>query len=524
MDEFRNRDRNLENAFNQIHAFEILDAEPAISQELEEEIELIDDRMDDEQFQQATRAMNLGQRETLSFVTQSVRDQMEGSQDRLRIFITGQAGTGKTFLFKLLKNQDNRCYGNKRVVKVGALTGVAARPVGGSTLHSMLKLPVQKDGRIVQMPLLTRQYLRTLRLEWKDIEFLFIDEISMVPYEILSMIDSRLKQLKNSEQLFGGINVLVFGDLLQLKPVRGKQVFQQPEHMVPATHLWRLFSLVELTENMRQQGDTTFIDILNALRIGELNASHMSVLIDRVSIQEDGEFSIEKALRIFPTNQQVDDHNRRVLEHFRSKHVEMFKITARDTLVDATRPLKDSIDTVIPTDINKTGGLPKELEIFIGAKVMLRSNVDVSKGLVNGAMGTITDIIWGGGYRRGQIYEQDIPDVSIDFGKDGIHTIKPKSIQFPAKYSHGTAERRMLPLILAWASTVHKMQGSTVEYAVVYLGPRLFAEGQAYVTISRVRSLNGLRIVDLDASKLTGDKPCNIDALAEMQRLRELCP
>lgn len=96
-------------------------------------------------------------------------------------------------------------------MKVCALTGVAARLVGGGTLHSTFKLPVQKDGRIVQMLQLTGNYLRIMRQQWKDIQFLFIDEISMVPYEMLCMIESRLRQVKNPDELFGGINIIVFG-------------------------------------------------------------------------------------------------------------------------------------------------------------------------------------------------------------------------------------------------------------------------------------------------------------------------
>lgn len=134
-------------------------------------------------------------------------------------------------------------------------------------------------------------------------------------------------------------------------------------------------------------------------------------------------------------------------------------------------------------------------------------------------MGFITEIIWPN-FRRGQLYAEDIPSVRIDFGSDGVHMIKPISIQFPAKYSYGTAERRMLPLILSWASTVHKMQGCTVDHAVIYLGSRLFAAGQAYVALSRVRSLDGIRIEELDCSKLTGKTPCNSEALNEMIRLR----
>lgn len=477
--------------------------------------------MADDEFNTSCRAMNADQAEVFRFVTRNIQEQIQGNDNRLRLFITGNAGTGKTFLFKLLKNQANRCHA-KTVVKVCALTGVAARLIGGSTLHTALKLPVQKDGRITQMPMLTGNFLRLMRLQWKDIQLLFIDEISMVPYEMLCMIDCRLKQLKNSEEMFGGLNVLLFGDLMQLPPVRGNQVFDQPARMVPATHLWRLFSLIELKENMRQKGCDKFVNILNALRVGELTTEHFSDLMQKVSSNSSGEFSIEKALRIYPTNQQVNKHNSAVLEHFRKKNTQMFKIIAQDQLIDGSKK-NDQIDInkIIHTDVNKTGGLPKELEIFVGAKVMLRSNVDVAKGLVNGAIGHITEIIWPY-YRRAQLYDSDVPSVRVDFGNDGIHIIHPKSVQFPAKFNHGTAERRMLPIVLSWASTVHKMQGTTVDHAVIYLGSKLFAAGQAYVALSRVRSLAGLQIEELDCSKLTSKKPCNVDALKEMDRMRNV--
>ena len=277
---FRERDQQLENAFNQIHAFEILEQPEIINPEAEEE-ELPEIEMSNDQFQRTQQAMNIDQKQLFVFITESIKNQLNGDTRREKIFVTGGAGTGKTFLFNLLKNQVNRCYG-KSVVKIGALTGVAARLVGGTTLHRLLKLPVQKDGVIVSIPLLTGNYLRGMRLLWQNIEFLFIDEISIVPYEMLCMIDSRLRQLKSPDACFGGINVLLFGDLMQLPPVRGHKVFQQPAHMKPATHLWRHFRLVELKQNMRQQGDTTFIDVLNALRVGELTSKHIEVLLSKV--------------------------------------------------------------------------------------------------------------------------------------------------------------------------------------------------------------------------------------------------
>ncbi|RVE52305.1 hypothetical protein evm_003095 [Chilo suppressalis] len=179
-----------------------------------------------------------------------------------------------------------------------------------------------------------------------------------------------------------------------LPPVRGNQVFDQPTRFIPATQLWRSFLLIELTENMRQQGSTTFKDLLNALKVGELQSEHFAILMNRLNKEPTGEFAIEKALRIYPTNQQVYDHNKSILQHFRAQSITINKIRAQDSLLDSTQN-NDNVDlnNIIPSDINKTGGFPKELEIFVAAKGMLRYNIHVSKGLVNGAIGYITEIL-----------------------------------------------------------------------------------------------------------------------------------
>lgn len=524
LETFRERDKQLEDALNRARAFEILEQPEEFIEDVQEEIPEQD--MNEEQFQAAYRAMNLKQRELLLLVTRNIKEQLEqNSSRRLRLFVTGGAGVGKTFTFNILKNQVNRCF-NRKAVKVAALTGVAARLVGGTTIHSLLKLPVQKDGVITpNMPQLTGRYLKHMRQQWKDIEFLFIDEISMVPYEMLCMIDSRLRQLKNKENLpFGGINIIVFGDLMQLPPVRGAQVFNQPARFLPAIHIWRHLTLVELTKNMRQQGDTRFADLLNALRVGELNGQHFELLMSRLITEATGDFDLDKAIRIYPLRAQVEAHNNAVLEKYRQQGKQIYKIKAQDQIINATRNVANvDIENIVHNDVNKTGGMPKYLEIFVGAKVMLRSNINVEKGLVNGAMGEITEIIWPH-FRRDQMYETDVPSIRIDFGNDGVHLIEPLSIQFPAKYNYGTIERRMLPIILCWACTVHKMQGCTVDRAVVYLGSSLFQNGQAYVALSRVRSLDGLRIEELDCSKLSGKKPCNEEAIREMERMRNYQP
>jgi hypothetical protein len=121
----------------------------------------------------------------------------------------------------------------------------------------------------------------------------------MVPYEMLEHIHFRLHEIFANESIFGGINILVFGDLMQLPPVRGSPVFKQPLRQKGSFDLWSTFSFCELTENMRQEGDNTFIDILNALRFGNLKAEQINVLIGKENKNPTGEFAVGRALELF---------------------------------------------------------------------------------------------------------------------------------------------------------------------------------------------------------------------------------
>lgn len=144
---------------------------------------------------------------------------------------------------------------------------------------------------------------------------------------------------------------------------------------------------------MRQRGDTTFIDLLNDLRIGELKPQHLSILIGKVEKNLSDEFKIGKALRIDPTNALLDLHNNQALQYHQQQGKIIINLQAVDRISDAIKDAsKITIDRLIPDDINKTGGLPKTLPLFVGARVLLRYNVDTCKGLVNGAMGEVIKI------------------------------------------------------------------------------------------------------------------------------------
>ncbi|GFQ72618.1 ATP-dependent DNA helicase [Trichonephila clavata] len=187
---------------------------------------------------------------------------------------------------------------------------------------------------------------------------------------------------------------MVFGDLFQLPPIRGAQAFHQPDRFDSSTHLWRLIVLLELTENIRQQGDTTFTDLLNALGVCGLKAPHFALLELRMLTEASGDFDLDRAICMYPTRAQVDAHKTAVLDRYRVTKVRVFKFLSQDVLINATRNADNVItDNIVSGNINKTGGLQKELEIFNGARVMFRSNINIEQGLVNGAMGIITEIV-----------------------------------------------------------------------------------------------------------------------------------
>lgn len=426
--------------------------------------------------------MNTKQKSLFDHITTNLEKQQRGDEGRVRLFTSGNAGTGKTFTLNLIRDQIRCCYGRSDAVRVCAFTGAASNLISGQTLHSAFKIPVKNS-----LVPLSGACLAQMQKLWQHCKVLIIDEISSVSHEMLCIIDSRLKQIFNSSEIFGNINILLFGDLFQLPPVSGHAVFE-------IEHLWREFAFCELTENMRQREDCTFIDILNNLRVGKLTANQVSILRSKMT-DLDGKFSIGgEAIRIVPTNQQVDDHNAAAVEFHRKQGVQMVSVRAKDRIMHRRK------------NTGKHGCLPKTLTLFINAKVMLLYNINTEAGLTNGAIGIITDI--------------QLPTVKVKFDRIEVeHTIALLTLQM---WSYRTLiERTMLPLKLCFASTVHKMQGSTVSYGVLDLGSKNFAPGQSYVALSRVTSLNGVRIEDLDTSKLS---VCNVPALNEMRRLRKTFP
>jgi hypothetical protein len=452
------------------------------------------------------------------------------------IFLSGGGGVGKSHTINAVYQAvyhalhtvgDNP---EKIVALLTASTGCAAFNISGMTLHSALCLPRRERRGHAEYTPLSQDRLNTLRVNLEHLKVLIIDEVSMVGAETLLHVERRLREIMgipntDSETIFGGISILAVGDLLQLPPVADAAVFQPSKHDRMSRlygSLWQNnFRLLELTEVQRQIGDPSFADILNRVRQGNKEPQDMAKLNTRVIKTDDAQYP-KSILHIYATNKQVKEHNTKMLYQ---QTTDIITIKARDT-----KDLNVAISSklTMSDDIHYTAGLHGVLQVTVGARVALTTNIDTSDGLVNGAQGTLTSInVLHADPLKGTIFINfDHPDVGKmakqAFAKrkqlDGV-PIKSHVSRF-AVGSDKTfyVNRNQYPITLCWAATIHKVQGQTLDRIVAsFDSKRPFTSGQAYVALSRTRTMDGLYLLDFDQQKISANKPAQV----EMTRLQD---
>lgn len=439
------------------------------------------------------RSLNETQLAIFYQIRQWCLDKKQGKKpEPFHVFITGGAGTGKSHLIKAIQCEASRLLSSKagtpddNVVLLTAPTGIAAYNLQASTIHSALGI-----GTDVKLPYtpLGEEKLNTLRSELGHVQILVIDEISIVDHKLLAYVHGRLRQIKQTGTFapFGNVSVIAVGDFFQLSPVRGKPLYMDFD----GVDLWKTnFSVVQLTTVVRQQ-DTVFAELLNRVRTKSkdtaLSANDSNLLQQR----ETGEEST--ALHIFPTNDQVDKHN---MQQLRACCTDIMSIKANDYKKEhktgRTILLKGQH---APRNNNS---LCAELCLGVGARVLLMKNIDVLDGLVNGVCGSVTHITPHDAKSLPTAVYVLFDDPQIGKQRRKQHPSNEAHLSnstpiFPEEeridYKGGT--RRQIPLKLAYALTVHKVQGLTLDQAVVSL-KKVFAPGQSYVALSRVKSLAGL--------------------------------
>lgn len=391
------------------------------------------------------------------------------------LFLTGRAGTGKTtFLKKVLATTD------KSYVIV-APTGVAAINAGGSTIHSVFGFPLTAftpDNQPVDFNLANNRislnkhlrYNRDKLTMFRSLELLVIDEISMVRVDLLDAIDYALRRARKNEQPFGGVQLLVIGDLFQLAPVVNPTIWYILQNHYDSPYFfdassWRHSKpvTIELTKIFRQR-NLEFIDILNRMRDGNTTLAD----IDRLNQN----FS-SKADQDYPDYITLTTHNKRAdrinADQMAKLPTPLFKYTAE---VEGQFP-----ESSYPVE--------RELQLKVGAQVMFVRN-DPDGKYFNGKIATITNTS-----------SDEIEVKSEDQNRMWVDRVKWENKKYDTDQKtlkiteHVQGSFSQFPLRLAWAITVHKSQGLTFDKMVVDLGSS-FAPGQAYVALSRCRDLGGL--------------------------------
>ena len=318
----------------------------------------------------------------------------------------------------------------------------------------------------------------------------------MVGSNMLLQIHKRLQQLKGTrdEETFGNISILAVSDLYQLQPVAQSHVFAQVGDAYARLHksgsLWiDEFMMLELDEIRRQRGDSRFAQLLCRVRTATCTEDDIKVLQSRV-IEDDHPNYPNNSLHVYRLNVDVDKQNISKLQDLAPEE-EHVVIHAIDSTMDKHT---QQLNLTMPSSKSHTGGLVSELRLTVGSKIMLTVNVDVSDGLVNGARGTVEDIIKTGNEITSVLVRFDHPRVgNTAITQSQYRSHYPEAVpisRHEAVFNIGRnkaveVSRRQFPLVLAWATTIHKVQGLTLEQIVVDMKDQVFSSGQAYVAFSQ---------------------------------------
>lgn len=411
------------------------------------------------------------------------------------LFVTGEGGSGKSALLREFCTEVEKLPGKGGVVVV-APTGLAALKVGGQTIHSFFGLGPHRfapeDFAEVSPTDWVQRKLQNLRV-------LIIDEISMVRADLFSLLEYLLREYGPMPgQPWGGVQVLCFGDFLQLPPVVSPEdavLFdgQSREHggwaspYAFATEAWKAgeFTQVTLLRNYRQAGDAPWRALLSRLRRGELDAGDEAALRARVGVADTPEW--RDALRLCPRRDQADTRNTEALARIPGEtsriKASLKKANAKGVLAPVAESELD--DNRLP--------VPPMLELKLGARVMLCRNLTES-GRMNGEVGVVADLVRSGA-------EVTAVKVLFDGAKEPVAVLPETWTEWKFEWKRErkcweksvAREYRQVPLRLAWALTIHKAQGQTIGGRMVVTAG-CFAPSQLYVALSRTTLAGNLRL------------------------------
>lgn len=386
---------------------------------------------------------------------------LELLQSGENIFLTGGAGSGKSFLIRhFMSGLDPKTF------PILASTGAAAVLIGGRTFHSFFGLGILEGGMEATLERCLSD--RRLRKRLKEIEGFILDEVSMIPGQALSAAETLAREFRESSLPWGGLRVIVVGDFAQLPPVSRNS----EKDWAFLSDVWQRsgFQPCVLSHNQRVR-DNHFLDILADVRRGEVT-DRVRKLLDSC-LQEHNEN--DTATRLFPLRVQSENFNKRQLEQIESPEVQIPSIyLGEERFVES---------------LKKNSPVPPVLSLKVGARVLFVQN-DPQRRWINGTRGTIIEI------------SPEKILVEKDRGRD----VGVEKTSFSLLDAEGKMRASVInfPLTLAYATTIHKSQGATLENMWVDLS-RLWEPGQAYVALSRLPDPGGLRLLGWSPNSIRVD-------------------
>ena len=483
-------------------------------------------------------------------------------EDRKNAFITAGGGSGKSFLLRELY-QSAPTYGFKpKEVALVSTTGISAYNIEGQTIHSWcgILLPngiTEMDTETLQhtvSSIIRRSSMKKNAIQIKQTRLLLIDEVSMLGGFYLELLDKVCRTVKKCEKPLGGIQVVMTGDMFQLQSIGDVFLFE--------SEVWEDLQCVYfvLTTFYRFQ-DEEWTQLLVRCRVGTLTDGDKELLRSRVITEKEfetrSEWNGESNLRptmLLPTHKQVDEYNQKALKQLPSE-LRVFSSfdSVERVLQSESRSEEREEQATTPESIKKMNSVfPVDLsfQVKVGCQVMLRRNLSVEYGLVNGSRGIVTQIkqfpraiqvafekyespekcpvLWEAlGVSADQIalanegrYSSNLEWIfPVEFTTSELVSTFPRRVSLTASQSaEGVSStdfetvrelmeytRLQFPLTLSASVTIHSCQGVTLSSMIVDIGQKIFSAGQSYVALSRCKTLKGVHILNLDLKKIRAD-------------------
>ena len=372
------------------------------------------------------------------------------------VFLTGAAGSGKTYV---LREYINYLQNLNAYIGITASTGIAATGMGGITIHSWSGLGVRDSLSKGDLQEIVEK--KHVKDKVKKASVLIIDEISMLHHYRLDLLDRIVKEIKNSVEPFGGMQVVFCGDFFQLPPVR--KSFEPEVFFAYHSDTWKNLKLkVCYLSEQHRQSDLKYLEILNAVRDATVSEETLKVLETRFNKKADFE-----PTKLYSHNKDVNSENEAELSKISGKVFEYeMQERGRHNLVES---------------LKKSCLAPETLRLKVGAKVMFVKN-NFEEGFVNGTLGTVEKCVF--------------EEIKVKILSGKIIDVVRETWRIEED-GRSKAEITQYPLRLAWAITVHKSQGMSLDAASIDLSAS-FEKGMGYVALSRVRSLEGLFLKGLN--------------------------